>query len=100
MTIDQHNRDRQDPLDLKNKLGRLDWSQHMNIYIILMTVVDTWQVGSQCADTNIRQKQSYSYLVKKLIENAHDNSRDSCIKLTSEDLSHNVVEFIDCTGIS
>eukprot|EP00171_Calliarthron_tuberculosum_P006804 IDg6804t1 len=52
--IDQHNRCRQDDLQLERKLGTMDWSMRVNCSIFGMCVVDSWLAYSGCKGDGLR----------------------------------------------
>jgi hypothetical protein len=47
--VDQHNRDRQDTLQLERKLGTHNWATRVNHTILAMCVVDSWKIYSRLA---------------------------------------------------
>jgi Transposase IS4 len=78
--VDQHNRDRQDTLQIERKLRTHDWSTRVNHSILSMILVDCWKVYSKitlqdngnCVET---QKEFYSRLATELIDNTYDRTR-------------------------
>lgn len=78
--IDQHNRHRQDTLQLERKFRTHDWSKRVNMSIFAMIVVDTWLVYDRCvqaqqAGQRETQKEFYSNLAEELIDNTFDTRR-------------------------
>jgi hypothetical protein len=73
-SIDQHNRSRQDNLQLERKLGTHDWSLRVNLSILGMHIVDTWHAWkglSLCEDGEL-ENVFYLYLAEELIDNEFD----------------------------
>ena len=69
--IDQHNRCRQDDLQLERKLVTQDWSKRVNLTLLGMCIVDAWllyrgSVGEACG---MQQHTFYERLAEDLIEN-------------------------------
>jgi hypothetical protein len=73
--VDQHNRDRQDTLQLERKLKTHSWSMRVNLSILGMIMVDCWRVYDQLTPTatnNEVQKEFYAELAAELIDNNYD----------------------------
>ena len=74
--IDQHNRCRQDDLNIEKKLGTHDWAKRVNMSLFSMCVVDAWKVYEGCATSmNLNQAQFYELLAEELIDNNEDGVR-------------------------
>jgi hypothetical protein len=73
--IDQHNRSRQDNLQLERKLGTHDWSLRVNFSILGMHIVDTWLAwkGLGLCDQGKTESVFYEYLAEELIDNVYDS---------------------------
>ena len=68
--IDQHNRYRQDFLQLERKLEINDWSMRVNLSILGMIVVDTYLVYTQCTlEKNEKPADFFEALAEELIDN-------------------------------
>lgn len=71
--IDQHNRHRQDTLQIEKKLETKDWSKRVGFSLFGMCVVDTWLAYSQVTGLQGEtQSQFYTYLAEELIDNTYD----------------------------
>ena len=72
--IDQHNRKRQDDLQLERKLGTKDWSSRVNLTLFGMMVVDAWLLFNGCRGYNkeVSQREFYILLADQLIHNSED----------------------------
>ncbi len=70
--IDQHNRMRQDDLQLERKLVTHDWSMRVGMSLLGICIVDTWLAYKQCTGTDEKQKEFYSKLAEELIDNNYD----------------------------
>lgn len=80
--IDQHNRHRQDTLQLERKFRTHDWSKRVNMTVFAMIVVDTWLVYDRCVQASLAgrgetQKEFYANLAEELIDNTFDTRRSS-----------------------
>ena len=74
--IDQHNRYRQDFLQLEQKLETNDWSMRVNLSIFGMIVVDTYLVYSQCTMVeNEKQADFFEALAEEMIDNEYEAVR-------------------------
>jgi hypothetical protein len=67
--IDQHNRHRQDTLNLEKKVKTHDWSKRVNLSIFAMCVVDAWLLYSKATKCSEKQKDFYMFLADELIDN-------------------------------
>ena len=70
--IDQHNRSRQDSLDLEKKLGTQAWDMRANLGIFGMCVVDAWLCYKNSMETDELQEDFYLSLSEELIDNNYD----------------------------
>ena len=79
--VDQHNRDRQDTLQLERKLKTHDWSQRVNMSILGIIIVDSWRMYQRMtfppyedyiSNTEEVQKIFYSHLAAEMIDNRFD----------------------------
>ena len=70
--IDQHNRSRQDSLDLEKKLGTQEWDMRANLGIFGMCVVDAWLCYKNTLETSELQEDFYLSLAEELINNNYD----------------------------
>jgi hypothetical protein len=75
--IDRHNRCRVDTLNIDKKIRVQNWAKRVNLSILSMIIVDTWQVWSKMTtDYNgepmMKQKQFYGKLATALIKNTFD----------------------------
>ena len=70
--IDQHNRSRQDSLDLEKKLGTQEWDMRANLGIFGMCVVDAWLCYKNTLETSELQEDFYLSLAEELIDNNYD----------------------------
>lgn len=70
--IDQHNRHRQDTLQLEKKIETKDWATRIGTTLFGMMIVDTWLVfkGATCSSES--QQDFYTYLAEELIDNTYD----------------------------
>jgi hypothetical protein len=75
--IDQHNRHRQDTLNLESKLRVHDWSKRVNMTLFGMMVVDAWLAFSGCTNTTTTQKDFYMHLAEEVIDNEYDNRNEA-----------------------
>jgi hypothetical protein len=83
--IDQHNRCRQDGLKLETKWETKRWDMRVNMSILGMIIVDSWQLYKKAwletsfcrgSDRNETQHQYYSWLAEELIDNTYDTRRN------------------------
>ena len=72
--IDEHNRDRQEYLDLEKKIRVMQWDKRANLSIFAMTVVDAWKLCQGCAPgTRIGGARTFfEELLTDLIDNDYD----------------------------
>jgi hypothetical protein len=75
--IDQHNRHRQDNLQIEKKIGVKDWSLRVNLALLGMCIVDSWKMWSQITlnpngSPSELQSQFFSKLATELIDNTYD----------------------------
>ena len=70
--IDQHNRCRQDSLDLEKKLGTQKWDMRANLGIFGICVVDAWLCYQNTLETSELQEDFYEKLAEELIDNSYD----------------------------
>ena len=70
--IDQHNRSRQDSLDIEKKLGTQDWDMRANLGIFGMCVVDAWLCYKNSTGAEELQEDFYLSLAEELIDNNVD----------------------------
>ena len=70
--IDQHNRCRQDSLNLEKKLGTQTWDMRANLGIFEMCVVDAWLCYKGLMNTRELQEDFYLSLAEELIDNNYD----------------------------
>ena len=73
--IDQHNRCRQDSLDLEKKMGTHFWDKRANFGIFGMCVVDAWLCFKNTVKTGMTQEDFYMTLAEELIDNDIDSIR-------------------------
>ena len=71
--IDQHNRCRQQSLDLEKKLEVKEWSARVNMSLLAMCIVDSWLAFTHCTESSETQKDYYMHLAEELIDNCYDN---------------------------
>jgi hypothetical protein len=71
-TIDQHNRHRQDTLNIEKKVKTHDWSKRVNLTVFAMCVVDAWLLYSKATKSSEKQKDFYMFLADELIDNNYD----------------------------
>jgi Transposase IS4 len=95
--VDQHNRDRQDTLEIERKLLTHDWSQRVNLTVFAMICVDTWRMYSRMTyppeehEVGEVQKMFYANLATELIDNQLDaNIRTRFARDTNNDNSNSV----------
>ena len=67
--IDEHNRRRQDDLNIEKKLQTKSWAFRVNSTLLSMIVVDSWLVYDGCLGTvtHLAQKEFYEALATELI---------------------------------
>ncbi len=73
--IDQHNRRRQDDLQLERKVNTNDWLKRVNMSIFGMVVVDAFNLCRECTGGHFPysdQKWFYEKLAQERIENNND----------------------------
>ena len=73
--IDQHNRHRQDVLQLERKLETKWWWMRVGLSILGIVLVDTWLAASQCMDGvefAETQAEFYTWLAEEMIDNTLD----------------------------
>jgi len=75
--IDRHNRSRQDNLQIERKYGNKEWHMRVNLSIVSIIVVDTWNfkhgvLGEQCEET---ENDFYTLLADEMITNTLDEGR-------------------------
>jgi Transposase IS4 len=73
--IDQHNRHRQDTLQLEKKLQTNDWSKRVNLTIFSMIVIDSFLLSKGCSamnNLNFDIKLFLEKLAEELIDNDYD----------------------------
>ena len=72
--IDQHNRHRQDSLNLEKKVQTNAWERRTNVSIFAMIVVDSFYLfsGVRGGVTKVRARSYYEQLAVELIENDYD----------------------------
>ena len=71
--INQHNRCRQEALDIEKKIEVKELSLRVNMSILGMCIVDSWLVFTNCTEINETQKEFYTLLPDQLINNGYDN---------------------------
>ena len=76
--IDQHNRCRQDDLELERAIGTHDWAKRLNLTIFAMSVVDSWLVYKKCTDVKETQAEFYAFLAEEMIDNTLDGVTIRC----------------------
>jgi Transposase IS4 len=70
--IDQHNRCRQDTLNLEKKLETKQWQRRVNMSIFGMVVVDSWMIYKGCTGgEKMDQTDYYKALIDGLIDNTY-----------------------------
>jgi Transposase IS4 len=73
--IDQHNRCRQDTLNLEKKLETKEWHRRVNMSIFGMVVVDSWMLYKGCTGgEKMGQMEYYKALINNLIDNPYFSS--------------------------
>ena len=73
--IDQHNRKRQDDLDIEKTLVSHAWHIRVNISLFSISVVDSFNVYKACSgEDNKNQDSFYTLLSEELIDNAFDQT--------------------------
>ena len=72
--VDQHNRCRQDDLQLERKFGTMYWTMRVNCSVLGMCIVDSWLAFSGCKGKRCSLKQAdfYMLLAEELIDNSID----------------------------
>jgi Transposase IS4 len=71
--IDQHNRLRQDSLNLEKKVQTMDWSSRANHSILAMTVVDAFYLAQGCQGS---YQGGFRFFLEDLITGLIDNKMD------------------------
>ena len=68
--IDQHNRKRQDDLDLEKKIGTHDWSKRVNLSILGIVTVDAYLSYIECTQPTLEQekRESFNEFICKLAD--------------------------------
>lgn len=99
--IDQHNRCRQDDLNLEKKLQTKQWHLRINMSIFGMGVVDTWRLYNICTKTTMTQRDFYGKLAERLIDNGWDSGGREMRKrsISSEDGSSLSQESFGTCGL-
>jgi hypothetical protein len=70
--IDQHNRCRQDTLNLEKKLETKEWNRRVNMSIFGMIVVDSWMLyKGRTGGKKMGQMEYYKALINILIDNPY-----------------------------
>ena len=67
--IDQHNRCRQDDLNMEKKLHTKTWHTRVNLSILAMGIVDAYLLYRLCTGSQMKQRDFYSLLADALIDN-------------------------------
>ena len=75
--VDQHNRHRQDTLQLERKLKCHSWHIRVGISLLGIIITDTWMAYKRATMTTESQKSFHSYLAEELIDNNHDNQHST-----------------------
>ena len=79
--IDQHNRHRQDTLQIERKMQTKSWDKRVTTSIFGMYVVDAWLMYKGCttasadASPKLSQQEFYCQLAEELIDNNQDKVR-------------------------
>ena len=79
--IDQHNRHRQDTLQIERKMQTKDWHKRVTTSLFGMYVVDAWLMYKGCTTANadatpkLSQNKFYCQLAEELIDNNQDKVR-------------------------
>ena len=71
--IDQHNRARQEALDLEKKVEVKEWSARVNMSLLAMCIVDSWLAFTNCTESSENQRDYYMFLAEELIDNGYSN---------------------------
>ena len=91
---DQHNRKRQDDLDLEKTLVTASWDTRVNLSLFGISVVDTYNVYKECSgESDEDQDMFYTLLAEELIDNTADQrtrTRQSSTGATHEEGVANV----------
>lgn len=96
--IDQHNRCRQDTLDLEKKIETKVWHRRVNMSIFGMVVVDSWMLYKGCTGgENMTQSAFYKALMTELIDNPYYNGPES---RTQTSLSASSTDSVSALGTS
>ena len=71
--IDEHNRCRQDDLNIEKKLEVKDWSMRVNSTLLAICASDSWLLykGGRGARTRMSPDQFYTVLAEQLIDNRY-----------------------------
>src|SRR5210317_412382 len=96
--VDQHNRHRQDTLQLERKLKCHSWHVRVGISILGIIITDTWMVYKRATRTAETQKTFHSYLAEELIDNCYDNQRS--MRATSQNSVDSSLVFASPTARS
>jgi len=87
--IDQHNRHRQDTLQLERKIETKDWAVRVGTSLLAMMVVDTWLVYNGATATTESQQDFYTSLSEELIDNIYDQVGGTLVaRMQSEGVNH------------
>ena len=70
--IDQHNRKRQDDVNLEKKLGTHDWAKRVNMSIFGMLVMDAYLMYIGCTQPDAEEKESMNEFIHKLADELID----------------------------
>lgn len=88
--IDRHNRCRQDDFQFEHKLATHDWSLTVNLFILGISVADSWLLcsGALGVAAALTQEQAYQDLGAQLIDNTFDTVGTPQAALDAEGREH------------
>jgi hypothetical protein len=86
--IDQHNRCRQDTLNLEKKLETKEWHRRVNMSIFGMVVVDSWMLYKGCTGgKKMGQMEYYKAIINNLIDNPYFSRPEPRIRVSRVPMS-------------
>jgi hypothetical protein len=96
--IDQHNRCRQDTLNLEKKLETKEWHRRVNMSIFGMVVVDSWMLYKGCTGGGkMIQTEFYKCLIDGLIDNTYYDEAQPANRVSTRSVSISTVPS-SCTS--
>jgi Transposase IS4 len=99
--IDQHNRARQDTLNLEKKMETKEWHRRVNMSIFGMVVVDSWMLYKGCTGgKKMHQSDYYKALIDGLIDNVYYDQSEARNRVSARSVSYSSYNYGGGSGTS